>query len=135
LGASLFDVAVKAARPGVPETAVAAEMEYAARARGGEGMSFDTIVAGGMRSALPHGRASAARLPRRGFVVLDFGVILGGYCSDMTRTVHLGKPDAWARHVYAAVLEAQLAAIATVRAGATAGEVDVAARKVLSRAG
>ncbi len=55
-------------------------------------MSFETIVATGVRSALPHGHASAARLPRRGFVVLDFGVMLGGYCSDMTRTVHLGRP-------------------------------------------
>ena len=54
-------------------------------------MSFDTIVASGPRSALPHGRATAARLPRRGFLTLDFGVILNGYCSDMTRTVHLGR--------------------------------------------
>ncbi len=54
-------------------------------------MSFETIVASGQRSALPHGRATSAKLPKRGFVTLDFGVLLDGYCSDMTRTVHLGK--------------------------------------------
>jgi len=66
---------------------VAATLEYAARLAGAEGMSVDTIVASGERSALPHGRATNARLPKRGFVTLDFGVILDGYLSDMTRTV------------------------------------------------
>ena len=70
-------------------------------------MSFETIVAGGERSALPHGRATNAKLPRRGFVTLDFGVVLGGYCSDMTRTVHLGAARKGEREAYEAVLEAQ----------------------------
>ena len=61
---------------------------------GAEAMSFETIVASGARSALPHGRATVALLPSRGFLTLDFGIILGGYCSDMTRTVYLGKPKA-----------------------------------------
>ncbi|MFZ3212378.1 MAG: aminopeptidase P family N-terminal domain-containing protein, partial [Terriglobales bacterium] len=76
LGSSLFDKAVAAIHPGVPERAVAAELEYAARQAGADGMSFETIVAAGARSALPHGLASAQPIPRRGFVVLDFGVIL-----------------------------------------------------------
>ena len=95
----------------MPERAVAAELEYAARQAGADGMSFETIVAAGPRSALPHGVASAQPIPRRGFVVLDFGVILRGYCSDMTRTVHVGKPTAEARRLYQAVRDAQQAAI------------------------
>ncbi len=135
LGSSVFGFALAALKVGVRENNVAGALEFAARGAGADGMSFETIVAAGKRSALPHGRASAARLPRRGFVVLDYGVILGGYCSDMTRTVHLGKPDAWARGVYEAVLEAQLAGIAAARPGVTAGQVDAAARKVLTGAG
>ena len=93
---------------------MAAELEHRARLLGAEGMSFETIVASGARSALPHGRATAARLPRRGFLTLDFGVILNGYCSDMTRTVYLGKPEGEGAERYEAVLEAQEAAVAAV---------------------
>jgi Xaa-Pro aminopeptidase len=133
LGASLFSVAREKIRPGVKEVEVAAAMEYAARSGGVEGMSFGTIVAAGARSAVVHGRASAARIPRRGFVVCDFGVILAGYCSDRTRTVHVGRPSAEERSVYEAVLEAQLAAIARVRGGVSVAEVDGAARNVLKK--
>jgi len=133
LGASLLPIACQKIRPGVTEVAVAAAMEYEARCRGAEGMSFPTILVSGPRSALVHGRASLSRIPRRGFVVCDFGVILADYCSDRTRTVHVGRPSAEARHFYAAVLEAQQAAIAAVRPGVTADEVDGAARRVLRR--
>ena len=134
LATSLLDVAMKAIRPGITETEVAAEMEYAARRRGAEAMSFDTIVASGTRSALPHGRASAARIPQRGFVVLDWGAILSGYCSDMTRTVGVGKVSRSDRDLYEAVREAQQAAVEAVRPGVTCGEVDHAARSVLRKA-
>jgi Xaa-Pro aminopeptidase len=117
------------------EVEVAAEVEYQARLIGAEGMSFETIVASGQRSALPHGRATDARLPRKGFLTLDFGIILGGYCSDMTRTVHLGKPSAKERNAYEVVLEAQEAGVLAVRAGAVCSDVDEAARSVLRRAG
>jgi Xaa-Pro aminopeptidase len=133
VGCSLFDVALKHMRAGVAEAEVAAQMELAARRAGADGMSFETIVASGPRSALPHGRATSAKLPRRGFCTLDFGVLLGGYCSDMTRTVHLGKATARERDVYHLVLEAQVAAVRAVRPGATCGEVDEAARSVLRR--
>jgi Xaa-Pro aminopeptidase len=133
LGASLFRVACAKIRPGVREVEVAAAMEYAARRNGAEGMSFPTILAAGPRSAVVHGRASAARIPRRGFVVCDFGVILAGYCSDRTRTVHVGAASRAAREAYGAVLAAQLAAIDAVRPGVTAGEVDAAARGVLKK--
>jgi Xaa-Pro aminopeptidase len=133
LGASLFRIALKKIRPGVTEVEVAAAMEYEARRAGAESMSFPTILASGARSAIVHGRASGARIPRRGFVVCDFGVILAGYCSDRTRTVHVGRPSAEARRLYEAVLEAQQAAIAAVRPGATAADVDGAARRVLRK--
>ncbi len=135
LGCRLFDHILGLARPGMAETEVAAELEHRARLLGAEGMSFETIVASGARSALPHGRATGALLPRRGFLTLDFGIILGGYCSDMTRTVFLGKPRADERKAYEAVLEAQEAAIAAVAVGVRCGEVDEAARCVLRSAG
>src|ERR1035438_4227219 len=135
LGCRLFEGALKTMQPGMTETSVAAELEYAARLAGAEAMSFPTIVASGPRSALPHGRATRAKLTKRGFVTLDFGVVLDGYCSDMTRTVYLGLAGAGERDAYDAVLEAQETAVAAVRAGVTAGEVDEAARGVLRRTG
>ena len=135
LGNRIFLATLPHIQSGVPETEVAAGLEYFARSMGAEGMSFDTIVASGERSALPHGRATSRKLPRKGFVTLDFGVILKGYCSDMTRTVHLGRPSAEERQVYDAVLEAQEAAVAAVKPGATCGQVDEAARSVLGKAG
>ena len=133
LGASLFRIACRKIRPGVSEVEVAAAMEYEARCGGAEGMSFATILASGKRSAIVHGRASGARIPRRGFVVCDFGVILADYCSDRTRTVHVGRPSREARQFYEAVLEAQQSAIAAVRPGVTAAEVDSAARRALRK--
>jgi Xaa-Pro aminopeptidase len=135
LGAELLPAALNAIRPDVRESNVAAELEYAARKAGAEAMSFETIVASGKRSALPHGKASPAPITRKGFVVLDFGVILAGYCSDMTRTVHVGRASREARRMYDAVLNAQLAAIAAVRAGVSVGDVDRAARSVLENSG
>ena len=135
IGDRLFAMMLERLRPGVTEVAMAEVLEREARRLGAEGMSFETIVASGERSALPHGRASEAKLPRRGFVTLDFGVIYKGYCSDMTRTVHLGRPDPAGRDVYHSVLEAQLAAIRVTRAGLAAAEVDRAAREVLDQAG
>jgi Xaa-Pro aminopeptidase len=134
-GCKLFEQILGFIRPGLAEFEVAAELEHQARLLGAEAMSFETIVAAGTRSALPHGRATAAKLPRRGFVTLDFGVILNGYCSDMTRTVHLGKPKANERAAYEAVLEAQEAGVAAVASGVSCAEVDEAARSVLRREG
>jgi len=135
LGCSLFEEMLPRMHSGGTEIAVAAELEFLARGLGAEGMSFETIVASGARSALPHGRATTAKLPRNGFVTLDFGVILNGYCSDMTRTVHLGRASREERAAYDAVLEAQESAVAAVKPGATCGEVDQAARRVLRKAG
>ena len=134
LGARVYLEALESLRPGVSEIEVAATLEYAARQGGADAMSFETIVAAGKRGALPHGRASSAAVPKRGFVVIDSGVILRGYCSDMTRTEHVGRVGRVERGWYQAVLEAQMAGIASVRPGVTAGEVDEAARSVLRKA-
>jgi len=135
IGCRIFDHILTVIRPGIAEIEVAAELEHRARLLGAEAMSFDTIVASGPRSAMPHGRATSALLPRRGFLTLDFGIILKGYCSDMTRTVYLGQPKANEREAYQAVLEAQQAAVAAVNAGARCGDVDEAARSVLRKSG
>ncbi len=135
VGCKLFDHILGFLRPGLREIEVAAELEHQARLLGAEGMSFETIVASGQRSALPHARATANRLPRRGFLTLDFGIIHKGYCSDMTRTVFLGNPQPGQRRAYQAVLEAQEAAVAAVAAGVRCGDVDEAARNILRREG
>jgi len=135
VGAAAYKDALSAVGSGVRESEVAGRLEYAARQAGADGMSFETIVAAGKRSALPHGRASNQPMPSRGFVVIDSGVILRGYCSDMTRTVHLGRVSREKDRWYKAVLEAQLAAIAAVAPGKTASEVDQAARQALRKYG
>jgi Xaa-Pro aminopeptidase len=135
LGVRLFNGLLHQMRPGIPETEVAGKLEFAARKAGADQMAFPTIVAGGMRSALPHGRASKASIPRRGFVVCDFGVILSGYCSDMTRTLHMGRPTAEAHRVYEAVRDAQQAGLEAVKPGKTVSEVDSSARKLLYNKG
>jgi Xaa-Pro aminopeptidase len=134
LGCRLFDQVLEEIHQGATEMEVALALETMAKFAGAERMSFETIVAGGERSALPHGKASGAKL-KRGFVTIDFGVVLDGYCSDMTRTVHLGPARKGEREVYDAVLDAQLAGLAAVKAGVTGVEVDTAARQVLEAAG
>ncbi|MBB5065543.1 Xaa-Pro peptidase family protein [Granulicella mallensis] len=133
LGCSLFEGVLEHVVTDATEAEVAAALEFKARMGGAEAMSFETIIASGERSALPHGRATTAKLPRRGFCTMDFGVLLDGYCSDMTRTVHLGKASQREWDVYHSVLEAQQAAVAAVAPGVSCGEVDEAARSVLRR--
>lgn len=133
LGVTIFHGLLKSVRAGKSESQVAGELEFAARQAGAEQMAFPTIVAAGARSALPHGRASNAVVPSRAFVLFDFGVLLAGYCSDMTRTVYLGRPQSQQRQVYEAVREAQQVAIEAVKPGVTAGEVDQTARKLLQK--
>jgi Xaa-Pro aminopeptidase len=135
LGSGLFSVLKEKIRPGKTEIDVACELEYAARKAGADDMSFETIIAAGSRSALPHGRASQEEIPRSGFVVCDFGVILAGYCSDMTRTVFVGHADDKARKFYGAVREAQQAAVEAVRPGVPVSDIDRAARTILKKAG
>ena len=135
IGDEMFAIMLHRLEPGRSEQEMADVLASEARRLGAEGMSFETIVASGERSAMPHGRASGAKLPKRGFVTLDFGVIFGGYCSDMTRTVSLGRPDPEHADVYHSVLEAQKKALDAVAPGVSASTVDSAARGVLERDG
>jgi Xaa-Pro aminopeptidase len=131
LAGDVLTHALKLLKPGVTESEVAAEIEFQMKSRGAEGPSFPTIVAFGKRTALPHARPTSKRLRKNELVVLDLGVILAHYCSDLTRTVHLGRAAQRVREWYQAVLEANQAATAAVRAGAKCGDVDAAARDVL----
>ncbi len=118
-------------RPGVTELEAAAEIDYRMRRRGASGPAFETIVASGARSALPHAHPTAKAFAPREPVLLDMGAVRDGYASDMTRTVFLGGAKAAARRIYRAVLEAQHAALAAVREGVTAAYVDRQARLAL----
>ncbi len=135
INSQAFAAALASFRPGMKERDFAAEIEYKMRVLGAEKPAFDTIVAFKKQSALPHARPGDARIDGNGLLLIDMGTFRGGYASDMTRCVHLGKPGAKTRKLYQAVLEAQLAAVDAVAPGVTAGEVDTAARRVLARHG
>ena len=120
-----------AVRPGVSERSVAAVIESSMREAGYERIAFDTIVASGPHSAMPHYRAGTRSLAAGDLVVLDFGGVLDGYCCDLTRTVSIGPPSREVRRVYDAVRDAHAAAVAAVRPGIDASAVDAAARDVL----
>jgi Xaa-Pro aminopeptidase len=122
-------------RPGTSERAVATRIEAAIREAGFERASFETIVASGPNAALPHYRAGDRLLEPGDVVVLDFGGVLDGYCSDLTRTVAVAPPSAEAHRVHQAVREAQQAAIDAVRPGIATTDVDRAARRVLETHG
>jgi Xaa-Pro aminopeptidase len=129
----VFAAVLPKIRPGISEISLAAEVEYAIKKMGGSGPSFETIVASGARSAWAHARPTSKQLRKNELVVLDHGAILRGYCSDLTRTVFLGRAPAKVRRLYKAVLEAQGAARQAIRPGVKAGEVDAAARGALKR--
>ena len=124
---------VKRLRPGVSELDVAAEIEFHMKVLGAEKPAFDTIVAAGPHSALPHAHPTSHRIEENELLLVDMGASVEGYSSDMTRVVHLGAPPKRIRQMYKAVLEAQLAGVAAVREGVKAGKVDAATRNVLKK--
>ena len=123
------------AASGREEREVAALIDLELRRAGFESNAFETIVASGPNSALPHARPTNRRLETGDAVVLDFGGVYKGYCVDLTRTGFIGHPTESLLRMFAAVTEAQAAAIATVRDGVHASEVDAAARAVLAEQG
>jgi len=135
LAGEVMERTFRLVKPGVRESEIAAEIEYHMKKLGASGPSFETIVASGKRGALPHARPTSKRLKKNELVVLDVGAILGHYCSDMTRTVFLGRAPRRIREWYGAVNEAREAAVAAVKPGISAGEIDAAAREVLKRNG
>ncbi|MBI1806760.1 MAG: aminopeptidase P family protein [Ignavibacteria bacterium] len=122
-------------KPGVREQEIAAEISYLQRKHGAEADAFETIVASGERSALPHGRASSKKFQRGELITLDFGCVYEGYHSDMTRTVHLGKPTSEAKKIYSVVLEAQQRAVAAATAGMKTSDLDRVARGYIKKQG
>jgi len=122
-------------RPGVREREIAARISYLQRCAGAGGDAFDVIVASGPRAALPHARATARKIRVGDLVILDFGCTVDGYCSDLTRTVAVGRASRRAREVHRAVLEAQSAGIAGARAGISAAVLDRIARVRIEEAG
>jgi len=135
LNSKAFEQAVRHARAGMREQDLAAELEFRMRRLGSEKPAFETIVAGGARSALPHGQPGSRRFESGDLIVVDMGAMLDGYASDMTRMLHIGAPRPKVKRIYRAVFEAQLAALAAVRAGAITARVDAAARGVLKKHG
>jgi Xaa-Pro aminopeptidase len=130
-----FEAALRSIRPGkTREMDLAAEIDYRMRRLGAERPAFETIVATGSRSALPHSQPTKTILGKNELLLIDMGATLDGYASDMTRMAFLGRPSDRLKRIYGAVLEAQLAAIGAVRPGVTAGYVDRRARQTLKAA-
>ena len=130
-----FDHILGYIKPGLTETDVAAELEYFMKKKGAQCPAFETIAVSGKKSSMPHGVPESIVLTENSFLTMDFGAKYNGYCSDMTRTVVLGKADDEMKRVYNTVLEAQLAGIAAAHGGALGKDVDKAARDIIDNAG
>lgn len=135
LGDAAFAHLLTQLHTGMTEIDAALILETYMRKNGASKTSFDTIVASGVRSAMPHGTASRKIIERGDFVTFDFGCVLDGYCSDMTRTVVMGECSPRQREIYDTVLKAQLAGISAVSLGKSCAEIDKAARDVITQAG
>ena len=135
LGDAAFQHVAERIEPGWTEKQVAWEIEKYMREHGGDGTSFDTIVAGGAWGAMPHAYPRERPLQEGETVVIDMGVRLDGYCSDLTRTIFLGRPDDSFRKIYDVVLGAQLTAEELVRPGMTGEEAHMLAHRVIEAAG
>lgn len=122
-------------KPGAVEREVAAELDYRMARLGSTGVSFDTILISGAKSSMPHGKPGDKRIEAGDFVTIDFGAMVGGYHSDMTRTFAIGYATDEMKKVYDTVLQAQLAGIEAFAPGKTGREVDGTARKIIADAG
>lgn len=135
LGDRAFSHVLDYIKPGITEKEIAFEIEFFMRKNGASALSFETIAASGVRSAMPHGVASDKVIKKGELLTLDFGCVLDGYCSDMTRTVGIGSLDSKAKEIYDTVLRAQRAALEFIAPGKACAEVDGVARKIIADAG
>ncbi|MDI9442141.1 MAG: aminopeptidase P family protein [Firmicutes bacterium] len=135
IGDQAFAELLPKIRSGVSEIEIALELEFLMRRAGASGMSFSPIIASGPQSALPHARPSERILMYGDFVVFDFGCIVNGYCSDMTRTIVIGEPEEQHLLIYDLVLKAQLESLAAVAPGRKGSEIDAIARDIITDAG
>lgn len=130
-----FQHILKFIRPGVTENEVALELEFFMRKAGASALSFDSIIASGVRSSMPHGVASGKVIESGDMLTMDFGCIFEGYCSDMTRTLVVGEASAEQKKIYDIVLQAQLASLEMVKPGVRCSDVDLAGRSIIDGAG
>jgi Xaa-Pro aminopeptidase len=130
-----FEYILPKIRPGIKERKLALDMEFFMKENGAEALSFETIIASGERSAMPHGTASERKLKKNDLVVMDFGCVYKGYCSDMTRTVVVGNPSHKQKKIYEIVLNAQENALSNLRAGIKCNEADRLARQIIKNKG
>ncbi len=135
IGDEAFSHILKYIRPGMTERDIALELEMYMKRSGATDLSFTTIAASGARSAMPHGTASEKIVENGDILTLDFGCVYKGYCSDMTRTVVVGRADEMQRKIYDIVLGAQMAALDGMRAGMRCSEIDALARDYIAKAG
>lgn len=135
LGDEAFSYVLDFIKPGKSEKEIAIELEFFMKKNGAEKLSFDTICASGVRSAMPHGVASDKIIENGDFLTLDFGCVLDGYCSDMTRTVVIGKSSQRHKEIYEIVLKAQETALGILKAGISGKEADEAARNIIESYG
>ncbi len=130
-----FRRTVEQIKPGQTEQQIAAFLEYQMRLLGADGASFPTIVAADANASLPHAIPGSRKVKKGGIVLIDWGAVCGGYCSDLTRVVSIGKMPAKIRTIYQIVLEAQQAAIQAISPGRALADIDAAARGVIEKAG
>ena len=135
LAEEAFKQTLEILKPGMKEKEVAAYLEYRMKILGAESAAFETIVASGWRSALPHGRASDKKIEKHEPIVFDFGARLNGYSSDITRMVCIGEPSDDFKEIHSIVFEAQSRALEKARAGITGKELDSVARDFISSKG
>ena len=135
IGDAAFEDVLKVIHPGMTEIEAAAELEYAMRKNGGQGLSFETIMASGIHSSMPHAVPSDKVMEKGDFVTMDFGCMYNGYCSDMTRTIVFGKAADWQKEIYGIVLDANNAVIEKAHGGMTGIEIDAIARDIIKEAG
>lgn len=135
IGDAAFTHILSLIKPGVSEREIALELEYFMKKRGASKLSFDTIVASGSNSSMPHAQVTDRKIQQGDFVTMDFGCVYKGYCSDMTRTIAIGKPTDEMRKVYHIVLEANRRAMDSIKEGIPCNEIDEAARGYIANEG
>ena len=135
IGDIAFSKILDIIKPGMTELEVAAHLEFLMKTNGADGLSFDSIIASGINSSMPHATPSAKKIEIGDFVTMDFGCIYKGYCSDMTRTIVIGKASEEQKKVYNTVLEAQMASLEFIKEGYLGKEVDAVARNIIYKAG
>lgn len=135
LGDRAFSQMLNIIKPGMTEKELSFELEFFLKKNGAEALSFDSVVATGARTSLPHARPTKAKINYGDFVLLDFGCVIDGYCSDMTRTIVVGKASDEQKKIYNIVLEAQLKALNFISKGKRGNEVDKIARNFITEKG